>query len=638
MDNKNHQNDVFLRKLLNLLPGNVYWKDTKGIYQGCNINFARIVGFDSPKDIIGKHDRDLLGLSMAKLIEESDQYVFRKNQPITKEEVGFDIDSNPAVYLSTKIPLHDEEENTIGLVGLSQNITELKKMQEDLQKAHQLNLDFIQNMQHDLRTPTSGMMAILEELAATETDVTRREKLTLTYHASKRVFDIVSEIIDFDRITQQKEPYLFKKFNLAQLIQEVIELNQPAALSKGLSLDIFLDEHLPQVVKGDPKRLSRMLINLVGNAIKFTQTGGVSVHAKVIKVENDDMLIQLEVHDTGIGIPEEKRDLIYTQFTRFTPSNAGYYKGSGLGLNIVKRYVDDMQGEIDVYSEVGKGTIFYVILPFKKPLTEDIVFGENEHTFSDESVSQMPMAKELNILLIEDDVLARHIGQSIIKTVSGSLSIAENMAQAMELLQQIKFDLVISDLGLPDGDGKTIVKSIKSNPNTLNYQTPFVALTAHQDKNNKNEAKNAGFLAVMTKPLTKKHFISVLNHYIIPPNNMPSELEIIDLALGRKLIGDEKIAIEMIELLQTELPKEMALIKAYYANNDIDAIRKIFHKMKGGLCYCGVPRLNKILNLVHTEVKTVQHVSEMKDSFESLYDEMHALVDEFNRIESQINT
>lgn len=663
-------NALLMEYLLSNIPQYIFWKDTKSRYLGCNINFALAVGLSNSSDIIGKTDHELpWGNEYADVYKEEDKFVLAGQKIVDKEAHIVFSDGIERVILVNKAPLiSPENHQIIAIIGIFNDITALKKNQSMLEKAtlaaqaaNAIKTEFIQNMQHDLRTPTSGSVSILADLAEHEKDAEKREKLVLLYNAAKKVHDICNEIIDFENISQDKEAVLLKKFSIHYLVRGVIDLNQPAALARGLSLRFIIEPNVPAVVKGDPKRVSRILINLTGNAIKFTKKGDVTIRAKVIKKNEQDAVIQFSIEDTGIGIPPDKKNMIYEQFIRLNPSNEGYFKGSGLGLNIVKKYVEDLKGEIDVHSEVGKGTTFYVTLLFKTPLVDEIydedAINSQGAELLDHKVLQNSKQKSLtrptqvvisdknaiiepHILLIEDDALARIATMGVLYTTNCKITIAENVAGAKNLVNAISFDLVISDLGLPDGSGEDIVAMVKAAPNCLNYNTPFVALTAHSDQAKKVKAERAGFLLVMSKPLLKEKVPFLIDNYVYKrvaseteqENNELGELSIIDFDSSKKLVnGNEGLAFELLEMLASDLPKEILLIQDSYDKNDIENLRALLHKLKGSFCYCGVPRLQKTRNELSVAVKQVTELSEIKHFFDYLYKEVNIFIDEYQR-------
>lgn len=248
----------------------------------------------------------------------------------------------------------------------------LSHMLETAGIANALKAEFIQNMEHDIRTPFHGIWMLASLLESKETDPSKKESLSDISKSAKELLDYCNGILEFIKAEEKSVPVLAKKFDLWRLIDKIVTMEIPAAKIKNLILLMNFSEEIPRVVIGDEHRLQRILINLVGNAIKFTHTGFVKISVKLAKKENKEIVLQIYIEDTGIGIPEDKMIYIYEKFTRINPASQGVYKGTGLGLRLVKQLIEEVDGEIDVKSEVGKGTTFVCTIPFKLPLVEGV--------------------------------------------------------------------------------------------------------------------------------------------------------------------------------------------------------------------------------------------------------------------------
>jgi signal transduction histidine kinase len=231
-------------------------------------------------------------------------------------------------------------------------------------------------MEHDIRTPVSGLFAVTNVLMKQETDPDKKEMLEVVAMASKEILDYANSILNFSKIESESVPVLQKKFVLKKIIESVINLEATTAMHKKLEFRIDFPENLPQVLIGDAYRLKRILINLMSNALKFTHQGFVRLAVELASQKDARIILRFKIEDSGIGIPKEKQDYIYEKFVRITPSNEGIYKGFGLGLRIVKQFVREMDGEIDLKSSEKAGTTFICTFPFKIPLIEDILEDE----------------------------------------------------------------------------------------------------------------------------------------------------------------------------------------------------------------------------------------------------------------------
>ena len=261
----------------------------------------------------------------------------------------------------------------IGVTGVAMDITEEKQLEEERAKAHaeliaahEMKMRFIRDMQHDIRTPFTGLWGLAHALLQMETDPQKHEMIALIEAAAKQLLDYCNNILEFNKT--ESSPIMEEKLDLIKLMQNLITIEKPAAVNKKLSLSLVMD-NVPQFIFGDYARLKSLLLNLVSNAIKFTDAGGIKLTVQSVKKLNDyKIILQFKVEDTGIGIPPEKQKFIYEKFSRVEPANRGKYTGSGLGLSIVKSIMHDLEGDIEVISEADKGTTFICNLPVRIPL------------------------------------------------------------------------------------------------------------------------------------------------------------------------------------------------------------------------------------------------------------------------------
>ncbi len=525
----------FVFELLKQIPAQVFWKDKNSVYLGCNHAFAYSLGLSSPEDIVGKTDYDLSTIKEEiEAFRADDKQVIDSKQPkLNIEENQTLLDGRKRIILTNKVPLLDKEKNVIGILGIYYDITERKKAEEELRRAkeraetaNQLRAEFIRNMQHDIRTPVGGVRVLLSDLAEETLDEELRKKLILMRDAVEQLEVICNEVIDFDKIEHDSSPVIVKKFDIHSLVNNVISLNKTAAFVKKLTLEAQIADNVPRVVKGDDHRTLRILVNLIGNAVKFTKEGSISLAINLLKQQDKQLIIELIVKDTGIGIPEEKRQYLYEKFARLNPSNQGIYRGSGLGLRIVKQFVEELGGEIDVESKEGEGTSFHIILPFEACLVQtvhdvpaDIPFflGEKattahmlplrdrlpsmleKKTIQDTS-SNTPEQKLIRLLLIEDDPIATMLQKRYLIQHGFNVQTASNVKDAIAILDVTPFDAVLSDFGLPDGDGIDIIRHVKDNPQSLNYSIPFYSCTAHHDNTILTRIFDSGFEEIFAKP------------------------------------------------------------------------------------------------------------------------------------------
>jgi PAS domain S-box-containing protein len=367
-----------LETVLALMPGHVYWIDREGVYLGCNDNLATLLKLSSRKKVVGKSLKELVPESDEEIISKTDRKVIAEGIRYDGEEVC-EIPGHESVYLTQKVPLKNEKNQVIGLVGISLDITdrkrvelELKQAKEKAELANQTKTEFIRNMEHDIRTPLCGIKSVASYLNSIEKDLKKKDFLDDLEIATNELLNYLDNIVEFSQLNTGTVPFILKEFNLEQTLRSILKLESAAAKYKGLELILIYPQSIPQFVVADRFRLHRVLLNLVNNAIKFTQKGYVKVSVTLVKNEKaDEILLEIAIEDTGIGIEKKHHEMIYEKFTRCDPSNKGLYKGTGLGLWIVRQFTNDLNGKIRLESEPGKGSIFICCFPFKLPMRDN---------------------------------------------------------------------------------------------------------------------------------------------------------------------------------------------------------------------------------------------------------------------------
>jgi len=355
----------FLKQIISYLPGNVFWKNTKGVYLGCNKNTVGFAGVP-----LGKTIYDLLDEKTAKKIDKTDQKIMREKKEVTLEETGYDAQGKPATFLSIKAPLLDKAQNVSGLVGVSMDITRIKQAELALidaknkaEETNRIKSEFVYTVEHDIRSPFSGIHAMSSLLARQETDPDKKEALESIANSSKASLDYATRLLAFAKIEEEFNRAVSKPFSISALIQSVVEIQLPFANAKGLRLLTVISSKIPEKVISDPDRLKGILINLVNNALKFTSQGHVKISVDLIKKKSLQRYLEFSVEDTGIGLTPGKQYFINEKFFHTNSSSNGPLSGFGLGFPVVKKFVSDLHGEIKIKSEEGKGTMITFTVP-----------------------------------------------------------------------------------------------------------------------------------------------------------------------------------------------------------------------------------------------------------------------------------
>ncbi|WP_218814556.1 PAS domain-containing sensor histidine kinase [Rickettsiella endosymbiont of Dermanyssus gallinae] len=363
------------------VPHTVFWKDRNSIFLGCNELFAKLAGLKSPKDIVGKSDYDLPWSK-----EQSDHYiaidkeVILSGQPkLNVEEFQTLVNGIDTVLLTSKVPLRDVYGNIPGVLGIYTDITERKKAEEALRLAkenaeiaNQAKTEFLENMRHDIRTPLSGIVGcahLIKMQSGLPTKVTAFANDLV--QSSEVLLEFLNKVLESISVSRGETPVLKNRFNLREVLEQIIRLNKSQAVVKGLELSLDYDETIPVYLIGDSFRVQRVILELLTNALKYTDKGSIKVSACLVKNKKREVIIELRVSDTGMGIARDKHNEVYTRFTRLTPSCRGTFSGAGLGLSLVKQFIDELSGEIHIESDMGKGATFICVVPLQKSLLID---------------------------------------------------------------------------------------------------------------------------------------------------------------------------------------------------------------------------------------------------------------------------
>lgn len=368
---------IYFQNVLDVLPENFYWTNKEGVILGCNNNQAKFFGLQSSTSLIGKTiyetaEKSGWGKEAVDALRKNHAKVMRTQNPLKVEEICI-IDGIPKTFLSYKNPLINNKKHVMGVFGVTVDITEQKELEKTLrvakEKAEEINRmksEFIHNMEHDIRTPFAGIYGMSAVLARRETDPEKKEALELIANSSEELLNYANHILSFAQVEEEFSHIIVKEFDLHKLIKSIISIERPAAKNKGIELNYTIAKNIPVTLASDANRLRSILINLISNAIKFTKKGSVSLDIKLAHKNKKNLAISFAIKDTGMGIPKDKQKYIYDKFFHINPEQ-GMYKSFGLGLKVVKKFIEELHGELELESTIGKGTTFTFIIPFRLP-------------------------------------------------------------------------------------------------------------------------------------------------------------------------------------------------------------------------------------------------------------------------------
>ncbi len=445
----------------------------------------------------------LIGKTMFEVYDKKTQrsifpfYNKALNGEATEGEIRFRND----IYYLIATPIKDYENNTVAAILISQNVTndklleeQLKKGKEDAQKADRAKSIFIANMSHEIRTPLSAIIGFAEQLEKTGLSERQAYFLSLIKKASDHLLYLVTEVVFLFKLGMGKVYIEKRAFSPDELISELNELFSAQAAEKNLRFLVEKENELPRVLIGDPFRLRQILMNLLVNAVKYTDKGSVRLVCKLVGESKKKARLSFHVKDTGLGISENDLPNIFNVFEQGEKLTASVRGGAGLGLGICHRLVKLLGGEISVQSSLGKGSVFSVTLPFDKTAETITVKDEKQFNIDGEYLAGK------KILLADDDEHNLLLAGLILKNWKTDFILAENGTAALDLLKKTRFDAILLDIHMGGMSGVDVIRAVRSRKKALNHKTPAISVTANAMKGDIHSYLKAGFNDYLIKP------------------------------------------------------------------------------------------------------------------------------------------
>ena len=614
----------------------IFIKDLQGIYLFVNRRFE--TWFDIKNhNIVGQSDFELFDGNTAAVMKDHDTQVRSKGLSL-EFDLEMDLKDGLRAFLVTLFPLRNPSGAIYAIGGIATDQTErrdaekalldvnrqleeataqARSMAKQAESDSRAKSEFLANMSHEIRTPMNGIIGMIGLLLDSELSAEQMHYAQTVYASGQSLLTILNDILDFSKIEAGKLELESLKFCLTELMDDFVANMELTAREKGLALSWDMDPVTPRYLKGDYGRLRQILTNLVGNAIKFTDEGRVSIRVGpeepgVHKTADGEQSLSLRfvIKDTGIGIAEDKIPTLFEKFTQADASTTRQFGGTGLGLAISQQLVRLMGGDIAVKSQPGKGSEFWFTVCLEKledrsgdkPGGSEAQRGRYLGYFAH---------KKARILLVDDHITNQQVALGILKNMGLKADAVANGAEAIAALEVIPYDLVLMDVQMPVMDGFQATEKIRQKESGQRLSpVPIIAMTAHAMQGDREKCLLAGMNDYLTKPISPRELVAVLRKWLgDEEENDRSSTSFLDAgqngersadrslwdqeAFMDRLMGDEELAKTVLAGFLQDIPAQMDALRKAIERRDGGVIRRLAHTLKGAAANIGATAFSK---------------------------------------------
>jgi two-component system sensor histidine kinase/response regulator len=489
-------------QVFNDLPTRVYWRDPQLKLLGGNRAFANDFGV-TPESLTGKSDAEIESLAANDVLLERDKKTFSQKAPSVNAEIELKVDNKSQWVEHSSVPLYDDDHNIIGILGSYYDISGIKSVAEEMEKAketaeraNQSKGEFLANMSHEIRTPINAIVGMANLCLKTELNQKQKRYIKVIDSSSQALLGVINDILDFSKIDAGKLTVERIPFDLQDVLTSLADMFAYRAYDKDLEFIINLPANIPTRLIGDPLRLNQVLVNLISNAIKFTEDGEINVAVNLLDSSKDNVLLRISVTDTGIGMDEEQRANLFKAFTQADTSTTRKYGGTGLGLAISRRLILLMGGDIGVTSAAGQGSTFYIEVELPLQKEQD----NSHHQYLLQKLSGV------RILAIDDNLSTREMLYEMLRSYQVDVKVCRTAEQALQVFQQSveednPYQLVLVDWRLPGMDGLEFCQTITERY-ADDVRPKLTLATGYYAEELSEKAKQAGVNDIISKPFT----------------------------------------------------------------------------------------------------------------------------------------
>ena len=465
----------------------------------------------------------------------------------------------------------------------------LKTARLEAENLAQAKQNFLANMTHEIRTPINAIIGFTEQLDKSITQEPHKEQIQIIKKSSIHLLKIVNDVLDYSKLQAGK--FSFEKiiFNPADTIQEVIDILLPEAENKRIKIYFEKTGNIPESLLGDPFRLQQILLNIIGNAIKFTGSGSIYVAIGADRTDAREVFLKMEIKDTGVGIPAHKVDKVFDDFEQADTNIDRRFKGTGLGLSITKKLVENQQGSIHIISKEGEGTVVHITIPYE-------VVNETRQPQKTEKLADASFLANHKILVVDDEPFNRKLLKTILNQWGATVEEAHDGENALHLVKKRFYDLVLMDIRMPGMTGIEITQRIRVDADPVKRKMVIIALTASNDQEKEKKCLEAGMNAFLSKPFTEQELFSLIRK-VLPPTPSAAKNDIkehID-ELYRLGNGDSHFVQEMVALFIKGAEESLRNIQQAYQAQNWQAIQDATHKVAPSCRHIGAIKMLELV-------------------------------------------
>jgi PAS domain S-box-containing protein len=496
------QSKEYLNKIINSIGDPIFVKDRQHRLVLVNDAECNLIGRPREK-ILGRTDYDFFPKEQVDVFWEKDEEVFRTGKENVNEEQITDVHGTTHTIITKKTLYRDGTGNEF-IVGIVRDITdrkaaeeELKKAKENAESAARAKSEFLANMSHEIRTPMNAVIGLTGLLQRTDLNQEQLDYVETIRSSGDSLLSVINNILDFSKIDSGKIVLETQPFDLKDCVEDSLNLVATDASMKGLNLSYTIDTSSPGTIIGDPARLRQILINLLNNAVKFTDKGDVTVMVSGRKLEDNNHEIHFAIKDTGIGIPEDKMGRLFQPFSQVDASTTRRYGGTGLGLVISKRLVEMMDGgRIWAESKLGNGSTFHFTIIAEATTIRPI--SSRTNALQSQTDLKSSGSSALRILLAEDNPVNQKVTLQMLRKIGYRADVATNGLEVLQALKRQPYDIVLMDIQMPEMDGFEAAKNVRER---WHNGPKIIAITAYALEGDKDRCLNAGMDDYISKPI-----------------------------------------------------------------------------------------------------------------------------------------